>query len=914
MFLYVLIFLNSCLSTKSRQISSVESNEKIWYLGFDKRLKNQEQDSSWSPKLYYSPALDNLRKFGNYSYTEKNDQREYLKDRFNKEGHSLYPTLEKLLLVLFPSPFGSLSIISSSDTNINTYISRLHVGVTENNSLTKEFALAKILNTAHSILSLSNLSTNEKNKDKINNLREKLLSPIEEIFSKYYRNNQINFINTDLKISTIIRNLFNPLLNFVSKDIINSAEQELIQHAFMKWALMHVDITNTKSIDSLINQLIFFEKDQEHNNSHQQDQLSETEKLFQKAQIGIPQSDNIYLTNDSFSNGSTYAFDDKGFQTDKIFPDCTETTIRHFFNYALKRNGTYHVLKSFNVNLQEYYKDANDKKVLGSDIKSRTAWNKVVSHIPGAEYNRSENDLKSNISNILHVIEYLLTNEKKPFKTLSSQFDIEEKFKSISVILNKIKPITLTKYNETTKTYIYEFNSFFIINIDHNSHSYVTLEKNSQTKTMRTNVKPDKFNSLEYSLLTNFFTFKDQEASTIKKDIIPLFYSSINDITTILNFFKKSNEQDETHLNTFSSYIGRVLGSAVWEDNSIVSDIYKDENLINLIKIVKKPENILQGVKLLSLEFGEFKSIGGFLTEILKEKLLSLKGLQIIYIDNFLSDNLQDLDQVVINNNKSIKKIRITNMSQMDERLKPILSCIHLKELEITKSPFELTSRLSDLMELELLHISNTKNKKTIPNWLMKLTKLNRLILPGNNFSGSIPSWLSQLINLKELCLSFNSFTGKIPNELKTLKKLTDLNLSDNKLSGPIPKWLEELVHLEYLRLHNNKLEQSIPKELGKLTQLVILTLAQNKLTGTIPFELSNLTKLWALILSKNNLTGSIPEELGNSPRLKNIDFSLNNLTGFIPKNLKKYSENINPQIKIIRGKEIEYNLFVDYK
>lgn len=501
MFLYVLIFLNSCLSTKSRNISSGESNEKIWYLGFDKRLKNQEQDSSWSPKLYYSPALDNLRKFGNYSYTEENDQRKYLKDKFNKEGHSFYPTLEKLLLALFPSPHGSLSITSSSDTNINTYISRLLVEVTENNSLTKEFALAEILNTVHSILSLSNLSTNKKNKDTINNLREKLLLPIEKIFSDYYRENQTNFINTDLKISTIIRNLFNPLLNFVSKGIINSAEQELIQHAFMKWALMHVDITNTKSINSLINQLIFFEKDQ-------QDQLSETEKLFQKAQIGIPQSDNIYLTNDSFSHGSTYAFDAKGFQTDKIFPDCAETTIRHFFNYALKRNGTYHVLKSFNVNLQEYYNDADDEKVLGSDIKSRTAWNKVVSHIPGAKYNKSGNDLKSNISNILHVVEYLLTNEKKPFKTLSSQFDIEEKFKSISVILNKIKPIKLTKYNETTETYIYEFNSFFIINIDHNSHSYVTLEKNNQTKTMRTNVKSDKLKTLEHSLLTIFLRLK----------------------------------------------------------------------------------------------------------------------------------------------------------------------------------------------------------------------------------------------------------------------------------------------------------------------------------------------------------------------------------------------------------------------
>lgn len=368
---------------------------------------------------------------------------------------------------------------------------------------------------------------------------------------------------------------------------------------------------------------------------------------------------------------------------------------------------------------------------------------------------------------------------------------------------------------------------------------------------------------------------------------MPLFYSSINDITTILNFFKKSNEKNKDYLDTFSSYIGRVLGSALWEDDFIEVEIYNDKNLISLIEKVKEPQNILQGIKNLCLKFGKSNDYIGPLRYVLAKRLPLLKKIKKIKITEALSITTQDLDQMITNNNTSIKKISIQKQNNINELLDAIFSCSHLKELEIVSNLFKLTPRLGDLIQLESLRLSANQKEGPISSWLKKLTNLKTL----NQKEGPIPSWLRKLTNLKTLILS------------------------DNNFPGSIPLWLSELTHLETLNLFKNKLKGLIPKELRSLSNLKCLILSDNQLTGSIPFSLGDLTNLKMLILSNNQLTGSIPSSLGDLTNLKLLlKLSNNQLTGFIPKNLKKYSENINPQIKIIQGKEIEYNLLVDYK
>jgi hypothetical protein len=219
MFLYILLFLNSCLSTPSRKISTIETKEdQYWYLGFDNRLEREDRD--WSLKLYYSPALDNLRKFGAYKYAQENESRNYLKDNFNNNDNSLYPQLERLLLVLFPSPDGSLSITSNSLFNLNSFISKLPSKENEKDLLTKEIVLAKILNTIYTTLSFSNLKTTEEKITAIDLIKKDSLQQLNILFSKYCENN--NQIHFDFKM---IESLFNPVFNFMKKESINLEEK-----------------------------------------------------------------------------------------------------------------------------------------------------------------------------------------------------------------------------------------------------------------------------------------------------------------------------------------------------------------------------------------------------------------------------------------------------------------------------------------------------------------------------------------------------------------------------------------------------------------------------------------------------------------------------------------------------------------
>jgi Leucine-rich repeat (LRR) protein len=805
MFLYILLFLNSCLSTKSRQISSVENDYTYWYIGFDNKLK--PEDCYWSPKLYYSPALDNLRKFGTYSYTEKNDQREYLKDRFVKEGGSLFPTLEKLLLMLFPSPSGSLSIRSNSDSNINTFISKLPESNVEDNRkkdilLTKEVALSEILNIVYVVLSSTREEVNKTIRTKSN---DESIAELKEKFKKRYNDHKSDFLNINLNIDEMIRTLFNSLKNFLVQNN-NQKEKQLIQHAFMKWALMHVGVTNIQKVHTFINRLHFFDSE-----NLNKPQLSKSEELFQQAQIGFPNPDNVYLNFTPFENGAAYAFNKKSKQIDTSFPDCTETTIRHFFNYVLKKDNTYHTFDDFNAKLREYYKNATDEKVLGSDIVSRTTWNKVVANIPGAQYYKEGNELKSNISNILHVIEYLLTNEVKAFKELSS---IEEKFKSIATILNKIKPIKLTTYdNEDFGKYI--FNNFFIMNINKNRHAAATIQNNNNKNKQETNISPECFNDLEYSFLTKFFTFNIKNSNTIKKDIMPLFHSSIDDITTILHFLKQSNDLNVDDLNHFSSYIGRVLYSTLWDDYTIMDQIYKNDTIVGLLKKIEKTENILNGFQALILNLDEENYNKKELSIFLLKKINVLKKVKILYINNFPSEQLQDLISLIDRKN-SIKKASISNQKkEIDEILEAIISSVAIEDIAIHNSIF----------------------KNPLPSRLGNLTNLKELNLFTNELSGLIPKELGGLTKLRRLNLSQNQLTGDLPKELGNLIHLEELLLSENQLTGDL-KYLDNLINLEIIFLNNNRFTGNISEKLGHLLNLRWFYVSGNQLTGFIPSSL----------------------------------------------------------------------------
>ncbi|XP_075662313.1 uncharacterized protein LOC142631869 [Castanea sativa] len=216
----------------------------------------------------------------------------------------------------------------------------------------------------------------------------------------------------------------------------------------------------------------------------------------------------------------------------------------------------------------------------------------------------------------------------------------------------------------------------------------------------------------------------------------------------------------------------------------------------------------------------------------------------------------------------------------------------------------------SSFPNLDLLDLSNTGLRGSIPQQIGTLSKLTFLDLSSNNLTGHFPLFLTNLTQLESLVIYQNLISGPIPEELGNLKNLQSLSLPSNKLTGSIPSALGLLTNLTYLVLYSNNITGSIPDKLGNLKNLQYLFLSYNKLTGLIasalriftdlhnmerlylnsnqfngpiPIEIGNMKSLTYLNLSNNNIVGEIPIELANCSSLANLSLSHNYLNGSIP-------------------------------
>ena len=123
---------------------------------------------------------------------------------------------------------------------------------------------------------------------------------------------------------------------------------------------------------------------------------------------------------------------------------------------------------------------------------------------------------------------------------------------------------------------------------------------------------------------------------------------------------------------------------------------------------------------------------------------------------------------------------------------------------------------LGNLAQLRQLFMTGRLLTGGIPPELGNLVQLQSLIIPGDGVlgrgvTGPIPAALSQLANLERLHLGGNQLTGAIPPALGQLVSLRGLDLSRNQLTGSIPAELGQLANLEELRLRGNRLTGCIP-------------------------------------------------------------------------------------------------------
>lgn len=138
-----------------------------------------------------------------------------------------------------------------------------------------------------------------------------------------------------------------------------------------------------------------------------------------------------------------------------------------------------------------------------------------------------------------------------------------------------------------------------------------------------------------------------------------------------------------------------------------------------------------------------------------------------------------------------------------------------------------MNGRISKLV-LEYLNLSGTLDEKS----LNQLDQLRVLSFKGNSISGQIPK-LSGLVNLKSLYLSENNFSGKFPDSLSSLHRLKIIVLANNQISGPIPASLLNLRRLYMLYLQDNKFTGAIPP--FNQSNLRFFNVSNNQISGSIP-------------------------------------------------------------------------------
>ncbi|KAF3667508.1 putative dehydrodolichyl diphosphate synthase 2-like [Capsicum annuum] len=177
----------------------------------------------------------------------------------------------------------------------------------------------------------------------------------------------------------------------------------------------------------------------------------------------------------------------------------------------------------------------------------------------------------------------------------------------------------------------------------------------------------------------------------------------------------------------------------------------------------------------------------------------------------------------------------------------------------------DYVNSLTNCSSLKMLHLGDNQFVGTLPHSIVNLSsQIQRLLIFRNRIGGSIPREISNLVNLNLLDMSNSNLTGRIPDSIGRLTNLGGLNLVSNLLTGVIPSSTGNLTELVYLYLPLNKLEGNIPSTLGICNQLLILAISDNHLTGTIPQQLialSSLTKIYAFY---NSLTGPLPVYIGN--------------------------------------------------
>ncbi|KAK9670118.1 hypothetical protein RND81_13G178900 [Saponaria officinalis] len=262
----------------------------------------------------------------------------------------------------------------------------------------------------------------------------------------------------------------------------------------------------------------------------------------------------------------------------------------------------------------------------------------------------------------------------------------------------------------------------------------------------------------------------------------------------------------------------------------------------------------------------------------------------------------------------NLPSLRVLRLSDNDLNVGPavpefLFNLTELTHLELAYNSFsssEISPLIGNLVNLEVLWLTQTNLIGKIPESICRLHLLKNFDVAINSISGEIPKCIGNLTNLIQLELFHNNFSGELPESLGNLKNLSffdasencltgvlpesvarlplaSLNLNDNFLHGEIPAILAENKNLYELKLFNNSFSGKLPANLGVNSPLIEFDVSTNNFSGNFPANLCNRGSLEQIITFDNSFSGNLPESYGKCRTLAYVRIANNKFSSEVP-------------------------------
>jgi hypothetical protein len=259
----------------------------------------------------------------------------------------------------------------------------------------------------------------------------------------------------------------------------------------------------------------------------------------------------------------------------------------------------------------------------------------------------------------------------------------------------------------------------------------------------------------------------------------------------------------------------------------------------------------------------------------------STASLEKDYSEGMSEDELEIIKEILEKNNIE-NTIHNRNMIVMrSERHYDDTIIVTLPRIRLHEEILELPPSVSNLNDLEFIHIVGSDEKPDLPKGLEYFNNLDGIIIFDRTVDSSFNKVLFQL-NPYHLVINDCKFK-QFPNQIYNIKRLQFLSLRNDSLSV-VSQDINKLTNLEVLILNGNNLVE-LPKTISDLDSVSRIYINENNFS-TFPQELTKMVNLIELDISKNNIS-ELPDEICN---LSNLTPGMTHFDGEISGNRIDYN------------------------